>query len=184
MSAGFRKSFLGFNCDDVIKYIEASQAKHTKREDELKNNISSLEERLNQALADVEAITAEKVALTKEIEDFKAKSAEIEKLSESIGKLYLVSQNSAKNIINNSVESSKIANEEIGKNLETIDDAHSSLTSIKDTMEKTAQEFIENVAALCSSLENAKSGIAERREDSEKQLAEFNSVFNKINTNK
>ena len=180
MSAGFRKSFLGFNCDDVIKYIEASQAKHTRREDDLKATISDLEERLNKALADIKALSEQNASLTAEINEFKSRSAEIEQLSASIGKLYMVSQNSAKNIINNSVESSRIANEEISKNIDSIDCAHTSLAYIRENMEKTANEFVENVNALCNSLENAKNTIAERSSDSEKQLEEFNAIFNKI----
>ena len=35
MAIGFRKSFLGFNTNDVLKYIEASHKKHIAKETEL-----------------------------------------------------------------------------------------------------------------------------------------------------
>lgn len=180
MSAGFRKSFLGFNCDDVINYIEASQEKHARREDALKSDIASLEDKLKKAQADIDALNEQNASLSAQISEYKSKSAEIEQLSASIGKLYMVSQNSAKNIIKNSVESSRLAREEISKNIESIDNAHASLTYIRENMEKTANEFIENVHTLCNSLESTKITINERQADSEKQLEEFNAIFNKI----
>ncbi len=181
MSAGFRKSFLGFNCDDVIKYIEAAQARFSKRESELEADITSLTEKNNATLSELEALKAEKAVVEAELASFKARCDEIEQLSESIGKLYLVSQTSAKNIINNSVASSRLANEEIFKNIDCIDNAHTSLSSIKSEIEDTAKSFIDKVNSLCASLEETKVELIERGADSDRQLEEFNAVFNKIN---
>lgn len=181
MSAGFRKSFLGFNCDDVINYIEASQAKFTRREAELNSKISELEAQHLETLSQIEAINAQKALVESELATYKAKCDEIEHLSESIGKLYLVSQTSAKNIINNSVESSKLANEEIFKNIDSIDTAHGALLEIRAQIEETTRNFINKVDYLSSSLEATKGALVERGIDSDKQLEEFNAVFNKIN---
>ncbi len=179
--AGFRKSFLGFNCDDVVNYIQAAQAKFNRREDELKNEIKSFEDKLSSALSDIEALNNEKAELTKELDSFKARCDEIEQLSVSIGKLYLVSQNSAKNIINNSVESSRQANEEVFKNIDTIETAHTALEDIRSKIQKTADNFIADVDKLCSSLESTKQDLISRNEDSSRQLEEFTAMFNKIN---
>ncbi len=184
MSAGFRKSFFGFNCDDVIKYIESAQARFTKREGELQSEIDALNKRNNDTLKQMDDLRAEKAIIETELSQFKAKCDEIEQLSESIGKLYLVSQTSAKNIINNSVASSRMANEEIFKNIDCIDNAHTSLEGIKSEIEDTAKSFINKVNELCSSLDNTKSELIERGADSERQLEEFHAVFNKINNAK
>ena len=125
--AGFRKSFLGFNCDDVVNYIQSAQAKFSKREGELNAQIEQTEKKLEAAELQMAALLAEKEALMTELDSFKSRCDEIEQLSLSIGKLYLVSQNSAKNIINNSVESSRQANEEIFKNIDSIENAHSEM---------------------------------------------------------
>ncbi len=181
MSAGFRKSFLGFNCDDVIKYIESAQSRFTKREDELQSEINTLNERNDDTLKQIEVLRSEKALVEAELTQFKAKCDEIEQLSESIGKLYLVSQTSAKNIINNSVASSRLANEEIFKNIDCIDNAHTSLEGIKTEIEDTAKSFINKVNELCASLDKTKTELIDRGADSERQLEEFDAVFNKIN---
>ena len=181
MSAGFRKSFLGFNCDDVIKYIESAQSRFSKREGELQGEINTLNERNDDTLKQLDELRAEKAAIEAELAQFKSKCDEIEQLSESIGKLYLVSQTSAKNIINNSVASSRLANEEIFKNIDCIDTAHTSLKGIKNEIEDTAKNFVNKVSELCNSLENTKAELIDRGADSERQLEEFHAVFNKIN---
>ncbi len=179
--AGFRKSFLGFNCDDVVNYIQNAQAKFTKRENELNAQIADAENRIADTEAQLRAIMVEKEALMAELEGFKSRCDEIEQLSMSIGKLYLVSQNSAKNIINNSVESSRQANEEVFKNIDSIENAHTTLSEIKASIRKTADDFIADVDALSSSLEATKRELIERNEDSNRQLEEFTAMFNKIN---
>ena len=181
MSAGFRKSFLGFNCDDVIKYIESAQSRFSKREGELQTEIDSLNERNNDTLKQMNELCTEKAAIEAELAQYRAKCDEIEQLSESIGKLYLVSQTSAKNIISNSVASSRLANEEIFKNIDCIDTAHTSLEDIKSEIEDTAKNFVNKVSELCSSLESTKAELIDRGADSERQLEEFHAVFNKIN---
>ena len=181
MSAGFRKSFFGFNCDDVIKYIESAQSRFTKRENELKSEIDALNAKNDETLKQMDSVLAEKSVLEAELAQFRAKCDEIEQLSESIGKLYLVSQTSAKNIINNSVASSRLASEEIFKNIDCIDNAHSSLQDIKTEIEETAKNFVSKVNELSASLTQTKTELIDRGADSERSLEEFNAVFNKIN---
>ncbi len=179
--AGFRKSFLGFNCDDVVNYIQSAQAKFSKREADLSAQIEETKKQLEATEEQLKAIAAEKEAVLAELQGFKSRCDEIEQLSLSIGKLYLVSQNSAKNIVNNSVESSRQANEEIFKNIDSIENAHSALADIKENIRRTADSFISDVDNLCSSLEQTKRELIERNEDSTRQLEEFTAMFNKIN---
>ncbi len=179
--AGFRKSFLGFNCDDVINYIQSAQAKFNRRETELNDEIALCQDKLTRAQSDIEKLNSEKQTLMAELDSFKSRCDEIEQLSVSIGKLYLVSQNSAKNIINNSVESSRRANEEIIKNMESIEDAHTALADIKAKIKNTTETFMADVENLCSSLEDTKRVLEERNENSNLQLEEFTAMFNKIN---
>ena len=179
--AGFRKSFLGFNCDDVINYIQAAQAKFNRRETELNDEIALCQDKLSKAQCDIDKLNEEKDTLLAELNSFKSRCDEIEQLSISIGKLYLVSQNSAKNIINNSVESSRRASEEILKNMESIEDAHVALAEIKSRIKNTTENFMSDVENLCSSLEDTKRVLAERNENSNLQLEEFTAMFNKIN---
>ena len=42
MSAGFRKSLFGFNCEDVMEYIEKSQKSFVEREKDLSAQVKKL----------------------------------------------------------------------------------------------------------------------------------------------
>ncbi len=181
MSAGFRKSFLGFNCDDVTEYIETSQRKFSRRESELEAQLALLKEQQLALEEKIEQKNRENAALSDEISNYRNRCDEIEQLSESIGKLYLVSQNSAKNIVNNSVASSKLANKEIFKNIDSIDTAHDALADIKSDLIETTNGFVSKISELCASLADTKTALIERGADSDRQLEEFTSMFNKIN---
>ena len=179
--AGFRKSFLGFNCDDVVNYIQNAQAKYNKRENELKLEIEENEKKLAEQNSRIDSLIEENNVLKAELEGFRSRCDEIEQLSLSIGKLYLVSQNSAKNIINYSVISSKQANDEVFKNIDCIENAHSSLEDIKENIRKTAEDFIRELDSLTASLDSTKQDLIERNENSNRSLEEFTEMFNKIN---
>ena len=181
MSAGFRKSLFGFNCDDVLRYIESAQMRYSQNEAEYKSKISQIEGQLSAALESIEAISSERDSLLAELTEFRRKCDEIEQLSASIGKLYIVSQNSAQNIISNSVESSRIASEEVNKNIDSIDAAHTALADIRTSLEETTADFITRISALCASLDAAKTDLEERSGESQRHYEEFNAIFNKIN---
>ena len=117
MSVGFRKSLFGFNCSDVIEYIEKTHKSFVDREKALNTKVEGLNQDLEFSKALAEKITAEKNELSAKLDEFKEKYDEIERLSENIGKLYLVAQANAQAIMESSQNSAKATEDEVYKNL-------------------------------------------------------------------
>ena len=92
MSVGFRKSLFGFNCDDVIEYIQTSHKKFSQKENELNEKIDSLDATITSVNAQLEDVKASKAIVEAQLKEYTDKYDEIERLSQNIGKLYLVAQ--------------------------------------------------------------------------------------------
>ena len=176
MAAGFRKSFLGYNCDDVLKYIEKTTHENSEREiidkekiNELSNTVTELENKNSELSAKLEELNGK-------LAEFEAKSDEIKKLSEGIGKLYLISKTNAQSIINAANESSNAVLEQVKKNIEIIDNAHNELFNIKTSVENNAASFSGNIDDLGASLSRVKEDIKNNTENIETRNNEFTSV--------
>ena len=87
MSVGFRKSLFGFNCDDVIGYIEESHKKFSEKENELNQKIGSLDQTLANVNTQLEDVKNAKAAVEAQLKEYTDKYDEIERLSQNIGKL-------------------------------------------------------------------------------------------------
>lgn len=181
MSIGFRKSLFGFNCDDVIEYIEQSHRKFSNKENQLNEKIDSLDNtiaNINAQLADVKSAKAVVEAQLKEYTD---KYDEIERLSQNIGKLYLVAQTNAKSIMQNSADNKDTANKEVEKNLGSIDDAHEALSELKAEIMQTSADFVHKVDALVASLTTARQQISDKNNDNRELTEQFESLLADIN---
>ena len=142
MSVGFRKSLLGFNCEDVMSYIENSHKAFSKKEKEFKEKIDDLDGVIKNVNAELESIKEAKAQVEAELKAYTDKKEEIERLSQNIGKLYLVAQSNAQAIMKNSDESRSLAEEEIARNLSSINEAHESLDALKERVLQTSNDFI------------------------------------------
>jgi len=152
-SSGFRKSFMGFNREDVTNYIEALVKKYKLSENELLARIENLNIDLKEA-----SERAEKLQET--VNEFEAKREEIEKLSENIGKLYLVSQANAEAIIQNAKQSSSVAGEEVRRNISGIEDTHQRLETLRADVMDAAKRFNDEFMHLTASLNDTKATLA------------------------
>ncbi len=180
MSVGFKKSLLGFNCSDVISYIDKTHKNFIEKEKGLNSKIAILEEKIQNAKIENEKIATEKQEIELKLNEFYAKYDEIERLSENIGKLYLVAQENAKAIIENSENSAKIINEEVNRNLYTIDEAHESLSELRQNISRTSAEFVSEVENLLSSLTKTKEQIAEKTDAATEAKQQFEEIYNSI----
>ncbi len=156
MAIGFRKRLFGFSPEDVVEYIEKSQKRFFEKERELaKEN-----EELNAALKENEnrynAVCGERDSLAGKLDEFSEKYEEIERLSESIGKLYLVAQTNARALVENSEKNAGIAENEVRKNIAAIDGTHTSLNELKNSIISTSDEFIKEIDGLIESLSATK----------------------------
>lgn len=180
MSIGFRKSLLGFNCSDVIEYIEKTHKTFVNKEKELNLKVDELCEKLELSKAAEEKLTTERNELSAKLDEFNAKYEEIERLSENIGKLYLVAQANARAIMENSQSSAEIASAEVSRNLSTIDEAHESLRELRANITKTSEDFVNEVDKLISSLNTTREQIATNTETAITAKNEFEEIYESI----
>ncbi len=181
MSVGFRKSLFGFNCDDVIGYIEESHKKFSTKEIELNEKINSLENTIVTVNAQLDDVKAAKVAVEAQLKEYTDKHDEIERLSQNIGKLYLVAQTNAKSIMQNSAENRDIANREVQKNLHLIDNAHEQLAALKAEIMQTSNDFISRVDTLVTSLATAREQVTQKNADNHELAEQFENLFADVN---
>lgn len=156
MSVGFRKSLFGYNQDDVIEYVKKLHNNFSLKEDSFKKQLADLENKINSLNKDLAVLENEKASLSEKLSEYNAKKSEMDRLSENIGKLYMVSQANAKTIMANAEENSKIANMEIEKNVSAIEETHKALEGLKQSINETSQNFTKEVESLMHSLEEAK----------------------------
>lgn len=180
MSVGFRKSLFGFNCDDVIDYIEQTHKSFADKEKSLNSKVDKLSIQLDYSNARYDVLNSEKLEIERKLAEFNEKYEEIERLSENIGKLYLVAQANAQAIMENSENSARLSYEEVDKNLFSIEEAHSSLKELKENITKTSDEFVAEVDKLMSSLSSTKEKLAEKTEASLNAKKSFDEVYESI----
>ena len=181
MSVGFRKSFLGFNCDDVIEYIQNSHKKFSQKEAELNQKIDSLHNTIANINTQLEEVKSAKAAVEAQLKEYTDKYDEIERLSQNIGKLYLVAQANAKSIMQNSAENRDITNREVEKNLHSIDNAHEQLAALKAEIMQTSNDFVAKVDSLVTSLSTAREQVNQKNIDNRELAEQFENLFENIN---
>jgi len=177
MSVGFRKSLFGFNSNDVIEYIEKTQHSFNRKEAILNQKLYNLREELESSNKICEALANEKQSLQHQLDEFNEKYEDIERISENIGKLYLVAQTNSKAIMENSKKSAEITDNEIEHNLTSIEEAHESLKELRNRITKTSEDFVAKVNALISSLDATREQINQNSSAIEEAKKEFNEVF-------
>lgn len=177
MAVGFKKSLFGFNCSDVLEYIERSQKSFAEKEKELSEQVDALSRDLDLSNENYRKLNSEKELIAKKLADFSEKYEEIERLSENIGKLYLVAQANAQAIMANSEKNARLANKEVEKNLSAINDAHESLDSLKKTIRQTSDEFLSEVEGLISSLDETRAAISANISADEDYKNQFDEVY-------
>lgn len=180
MAIGFKKSLFGFSCSDVTEYIEKTHKSFVQKEKKLNSRVEELLGELDTVKEAKDKLEAEKQELDRKLNEFNAKYEEIERLSENIGKLYLVAQTNAQAIITNSEESARISNEEVSRNLYTIAEAHSSLEELRQHIAKTSDDFIAEVDRMMSSLNATREQIAKNTEKVDSAKEEFAEVYENI----
>ena len=181
MSVGFRKSLFGFNCDDVIEYIEQSHKKFSEIENELNQKIDTLDTTIANVNTQLDDVKAAKAAVEAQLKEYTDKYDEIERLSQNIGKLYLVAQANAKSIMQNSAETRDITNREVEKNLHSIDNAHEALAALKAEIMQTSDDFVNKVDTLVTSLATAREQVSQKNTDNRELTEQFENLFADIN---
>ena len=77
----------------------------------------------------------------------------------------------------NSEKNAKLAQREVEKNLSTIDEAHDSLDELKKNIIKTSNDFVSEVDALLSSLNDTREQISANTEAGINYKNQFDEVY-------
>ena len=115
--------------------------------------------------------------ITKKLAEFSEKYEEIERLSENIGKLYLVAQANAQAIMANSEKNASLANREVEKNLSAINDAHESLDSLKKSIVETSNGFLSEIDGLIASLNETREAVTANTAADAEYKNQFDEVY-------
>ncbi len=180
MALGFRKSFLGYNCEEVSEYIHKTQNSHKQAISALNENINDIKDKLSLAEENNANLKDEISALQGELDFYKTKYEEVKTLSENIGKLYLVAQTNAKSIIAAADNARVSSFEEIEENIATITKTNASLTEIKSQILTLSDNFVKEIEKLTSSLEHIKAMATAADENGNDKVSNFDKVFKSI----
>lgn len=183
MAVGFRKSLFGFNSDDVMQYIEKTHKVFSKKEAEFNDKIDALNSTLDAANEAIENIKAEKAELEIKLKEFTDKQDEIERLSQNIGKLYLVAQANAKSVMENAEQNSELARVEVQRNISAVNEAQESLNSLKAEIIMASENFSKELERLVTEFNKTKTDIIVNTSEIDEKFKEFDSVFEEL-TNK
>ncbi|MBO4733219.1 MAG: hypothetical protein J5662_01960 [Clostridia bacterium] len=176
MAVGFKKSLFGFNCDDVISYIEKTHKAHTEKEIVLKEQIEDLNGENDSLKEQIAQMTDEISGLEAKLKEFTDKYDEIERLSQNIGKLYLVAKTNAQTVMNEANACADIARNEVLKNITALNSTRESLGEIKENIVNTSAGFAKDIDSLTKSLADARyqieshNAVAAKSEEEYKEL--------------
>ena len=166
MSVFFRKSLLGYNVEDVKKYIDGLFKKMSDSDDEHKKEIAKnkelileLSESLNNANQNILNLISENEKLTDEVEHYRAEKEKISQLSEVIGKLYLVSKLNAESIITSATSIKRKTVEEAEFNMRLIEEAHLKLQELTTSVNASSLEYTDKLNTVANSLTETKESI-------------------------
>ena len=164
MSTGFKSGMFGFKKTDVINYIEETHKKHAEKENELNSTIEQLNSKIKSLEEEIEALNGEKERLENIQQEYINRYNEVEKLSESIGRLYLAAQTNAKEIMDKSIENRELINKEVESNISAIEEMHTSLDEVKKEVMSSVSSFSEELDKLFSAFEEAKAKLTVNNE--------------------
>ena len=167
MAIKFRNSLFGFNKDDVLEYVVAAKG----TENTLKTKLEKLEKELDNANKTNSELTAENASLSStiseiaaELENYHKREEQLTKLSESIGKMYLVSQSNARTVLNSVNDSVKKAEDVITAKIDAANKAEEEFTAIRQILNEKTESFNNEVLELQDKLYRTKVSLKENAE--------------------
>ncbi len=187
MSIEFRNALFGFNKNDVLEYVSLKDKELKRLSVTLNTKISELQKQLDalkeehiESLKTIGNLTAQNDDLKETVAEYEQKADEIEDLGNKIGKLYLVSKASAKNIVDRAEESSSLVAEQTDKSLENLEVTQSNLKEIAENILSASQNFVDKLDSLQESLNSTKEQICENKEESSQISDDFAELYAKL----
>ncbi len=165
MSKGFRKSLFGFNTEDVLKYISAS-------DNAAKAKISKLEKELSEKESEIEKLKA--VA-----EEYNSKKEYLKLMTENTARIYLAAKSTSKLLIDNANESRRLIEEANDSRINTLNDVQDAMKDLREKINIASKNYCEEVDELSVAFENLKNCINDNTDESDSAVEEFNTIANK-----
>ncbi len=167
-----------------MEYIEKNHNEFAAKELDFNEKIQQLDDALKSAKSQIEEIIKERDLISKELETYTEKYDEIERISQNIGKLYLVAESNASTVINNAKENSEISRQEVAKNILSVEDAHNALSNLNVEIIKTTTEFSNKLQSLILSLDQTKDNLSINNTVVRDKLDEYEALLEKMNIRK
>lgn len=184
MAVKFKNSLLGFNKEDVLKYVysvKETEAQNEQKITELEQKLLALTTELDKTKSSLSDAKTENVQLKVKVEDFEAREASITRLSESIGKLYLVAKTNAKTIVNAAKESVELSKAAVDKNIQLAETTGECLSDIENELLATAQKFTAEIESIKQRLNDTKLKVSENNTVIDEKESVMNSLMESVN---
>lgn len=161
---GFGTQMFGFKKSDVNAYLEKLHRDFAAEKQAQKQKTELLEQQLKEQ-AQANAALAEQLAdAQQQLNGYKEKEAEIEKMSVSIGTMYLVARQSADEMVSAAEQYAREVSDYSKKQLEAADRAGEQLAAVRNGLTESANRFANDIAALTDSLDGARHALNDRLE--------------------
>lgn len=180
MSKKFRSSILGFNRDDVMAFVleaKDNEIKFKKTIDELNEKIGQLQASLDEMSLLQEQTAAILKETEKELNTYKEREDSLTKLSESIGRLYLVAQANANAVVAAANDSAAESERIVQSNLEVACSAESKLAEISEVLNEKTKAYLSEINELEQDLAAVKERISANSSDILERQATLDSVI-------
>ena len=159
---GFRSSIFGFNKDDVNLYLLQLKQEYSDKETAYKLKQAKLESELTTLKEKLDQMGEKLQKAETELEYFKSKEEEIEKMSISIGTMYLMAKQNADQMILSAEQCAKEINEFSARQLDAAAKAGEQLKEIKASVESSTGRFADEIKVLTADLNDSKERLEAR----------------------
>lgn len=176
MAGLFKNSLFGYNKESVIGYVAESKEKIRRNELE----IERLNNELNDSRTMCDKLSEEVAELSNLVNDYRSREEAITRLSESIGKLYLVAKANADSIMTAAKENAESSSATAQKNITAADTAYKEFTRLEAVLAQNITRFSEEIFSLKSSLMDVKEQVRENSDIIENKSSEFDRVAEDI----
>lgn len=179
MAIKFRNSLFGFNKDDVYAFVSASKENEYKYENKLRD-LKAEQEKLNASInvlnATITSLSNDLAVANEKVKEFEAREEALTRLSESIGRLYLVAQTNAKTIAEASQRNVEASENAVAVNMATADLAEGDFLEIEAKLNEQVSAFNKQIAELKSTLAETREKLQENREAIENSQKELEKI--------
>ena len=179
MAIKFRNSLFGFNKEDVYAFVSSSKENEYKYENKLRD-LKDENEKLNASInvlnATITSLSTDLAAANEKVKDFEAREEALTRLSESIGRLYLVAQTNAKAIAEASKANVQASENAVTANINAANIAENDFNEIEAKLNEQVNAFNKQIASLKETLAETREKLQENRETIENSQNELEKI--------